>query len=47
MSTEPTTYPGYRFPAEVIYNAAQHQHVFTVKLRDTEPILAERGLVVS
>ena len=47
MSTEPTTYPGYRFPAEVIHHATWLYHVFSLSLRDLELILAERGVVVS
>src|SRR5918911_2567938 len=47
MSTEPTTYPGYRFPAEVIHHAIWLYHLFSLSLRDIELILAERGVVVS
>ncbi len=47
MSIEPTSYPGYRFPAEVIHHAIRLYHVFSLSLRDTEPILAERGMPVS
>ena len=47
MSTEPTTYPGHRFPAEVIRRATWLYHVFGLSLRDVELILAERGVVVS
>ena len=43
MSTEPATYPGYRFPAEVIHHAVWLYHVFSLSLRDIELILAERG----
>jgi transposase-like protein len=47
MSTEPATYPGYRFPAEVIHHALWLYHLFSLSLRDIELILAERGVVVS
>ncbi|SDE42132.1 IS6 family transposase [Belnapia rosea] len=47
MSVEPTTYPGYRFPAEVIHHAVWLYHLFSLSLRDIELILAERGVVVS
>ncbi|SDD96787.1 IS6 family transposase [Belnapia rosea] len=47
MPTEPTTYPGYRFPAEVIHHAIWLYHTFILSLRDIELILAERGLLVS
>src|SRR3954447_10152099 len=46
MSTEPATYPGYRFPAEVIQHAVWLYHLFSLSLRDIELILAERGVVV-
>ncbi|MBE7158670.1 MAG: IS6 family transposase [Rhodospirillales bacterium] len=42
-----TTYPGYRFPAEIISHAVWLYHVFSLSLRDVELILAERGIVVS
>ncbi len=47
MSIEPATYPGYRFPAEVIHHAIWLYHLFSLILRDIELILAERGVVVS
>jgi putative transposase len=47
MTPEPTTYPGYRFPAEVIHHAVWLYHVFSLSLRDVELILAERGIAVS
>lgn len=47
MSTEPASYPGYRFPAAVIHHAVWLYHLFSLSLRDIELILAERGLVVS
>ena len=45
--TEPNTYPGYRFPAEIISDAVWLYHVFSLSLRDVELILAERGITVT
>ena len=36
MSFEPTTYPGYRFPAEVIHHVIWLYHLFSLSLRDIE-----------
>ena len=47
MTPEPTTYPGYRFPAEIISHAIWLCHVFSLSLRDVELILAERGVTVT
>jgi putative transposase len=47
MTPEPTTYPGYRFPAEIISHALWLYHVFGLSLRDVELILAERGIGVT
>jgi hypothetical protein len=47
MTPEPTTYPGYRFPAEIISHALWLYHVFGLSPRDVELILAERGIGVS
>jgi putative transposase len=41
------TYPGYRFPAEVIQHAVWLYHLFGLSLRDVELILAERGILVT
>ena len=41
------TYPGYRFPAEIISHAVWLYHVFSLSLRDVELILAERGITVT
>jgi putative transposase len=43
MTTEPATYPGYRFPAEIITHAVWLYHVFSLSLRDIDLILAERA----
>ncbi len=47
MTSEPATYPGFRFPAEIIRHATWLYHLFGLSLRDVELILAERGVVVS
>jgi putative transposase len=47
MTSEPATFPGYRFPAEVIRYAVWLYHLFGLSPRDVELILAERGVVVS
>ncbi|MFC0387190.1 IS6 family transposase [Muricoccus vinaceus] len=47
MTSEFTTYPGYRFPAEVIRHAVWLYHLFSLSFRDVELLLAERGVVVS
>ncbi len=47
MTSEPTTYPGYRFPAEIISHAIWLYHLFSLSLRDVQLILAERGILVT
>ena len=47
MTFEPATYPGYRFPAQIISHAVWLYHVFGLSFRDVELILAERGITVS
>jgi transposase-like protein len=46
MTPEPATYPGYRFPAEIISQAVWLYHVFGLSLREVELILSERGIAV-
>ncbi|WP_424140370.1 IS6 family transposase [Roseomonas chloroacetimidivorans] len=46
MTPDPATYPGYRFPAEVICHAVWLCHVVSLSLREVELILAERGTTV-
>jgi transposase-like protein len=46
MTSEPATFPGYRFPAEIISYAIWLYHVFGLSFRDVELILAERGITV-
>ncbi len=40
MTSELVTYPGYRFPAEIIGHAVWLYHVSSLSLRDVELILA-------
>jgi putative transposase len=47
MTSEPATYPRYRFPAEIIRQAVWLYHAFGLSLRDVELILAERGITVT
>ena len=47
MTPEPATYPGYRFPAEIISHAVWLYHVFGLSLREVELIRAERGIGVT
>jgi putative transposase len=47
MSPEPVTYPGYRFPAEIIGDAVWLYHVFSLSLHHVELILAGRGIGVT
>jgi len=47
MTSPAATYPGHRFPAEIIGHAIWLYHVFGLSLRDVELILAKRGVVVT
>jgi Binding-protein-dependent transport system inner membrane component len=47
MTSDLASYPGYRFPAEIISHAVWLYHVFSLSLRDVELILAERGITVT
>jgi putative transposase len=47
MTTPPSPYRGFRYPAEVIEYAVWLYHCFSLSLRDVELILAARGVVVS
>jgi transposase-like protein len=44
---EKISYPGYRFPPEIIHQAIWLYLRFTLSLRDVEDLLAERGVAVS
>ncbi len=43
----PPSYRGYRFPPEIISHAVWLYHRFCLSFRDTEDLLALRGIVVS
>jgi putative transposase len=46
--TGPTpSYHGYRFPPEIISHAVWLYHRFCLSFRDTEDLLAQRGIIVS
>jgi hypothetical protein len=49
VSMKPASDPHYRhrFPAETISHAVWLYHVFSLRLRDVELLLAERGIVIS
>ncbi len=47
MTPEPATYPGYRFPVAITSHAVWLYHCFSLRLRDVELILAERGVIVT
>jgi putative transposase len=47
MTPQRATYPGYRFPAEIINQAVWLYHVFGLSLREVELILSERGIAVT
>jgi transposase-like protein len=40
MPSDRTTYPGFRFPAEIIGHAVWLYHVFSLSLRDVELIVS-------
>jgi putative transposase len=44
---QPPSYRGYRFPPEIISHAVWLYHRFCLSFRDTEDLLAQRGIVVS
>jgi transposase-like protein len=47
MTPQRATYPGYRFPAEIINQAVWLYHVFGLSLREVELILSERDIAVT
>ena len=47
MSNDAPSYHGYRFPPEIISHAVWLYHRFCLSLRDTEDLLAQRGITVS
>ncbi|HJN44296.1 MAG: IS6 family transposase [Acidobacteria bacterium] len=47
MTNESPSYHGYRFPAEIISHAVWLYHRFGLSFRDTEDLLAQRGVTVT
>jgi hypothetical protein len=47
MTDLAVNYPSYRFPPEIISHAVWLYHRFCVSFRDTEDLLAQRGITVS
>ena len=45
--SEPPSYRGYRYPAEIISHAVWLYFRFSLSLRDVEELLAERGVTVT
>ena len=47
MTSQPPSYRGYRFPAEIISHAVWVYHRFGLSFRDVEDLLAQRGVTVT
>jgi putative transposase len=47
MTDRAASYHGYRFPPEIISHAVWLYHRFSLSFRDTEDLLAQRGITVS
>ena len=47
MISQAPSYHGYRFPPEIISHAVWLYHRFCLSFRDTEDLLAQRGITVS
>jgi putative transposase len=47
MTSPAASYHGYRFPPEIISHAVWLYHRFCLSFRDTEDLLAQRGVTVS
>jgi putative transposase len=47
MTDRAASYHGYRFPPEIISHAVGLYHRFCLSFRDTEDLLAQRGITVS
>ena len=47
MDSHPPSYHGYRFPPEIISHVVWLYHRFCLSFRDTEDLLAQRGITVS
>ena len=47
MTSQPSSYRGYRFPADIISHAVWLYYRFGLSFRDVEDLLAERGVTVT
>src|ERR1700730_10411510 len=47
MINQATRYRGYRFPSELVSHAVWLYHRFCLSFRDTQDLLAQRGITVS
>ena len=47
MTSQPPSYRGYRFPAEIISHAVWLYYRFGLSFRDVEDLLAQRGVTVT
>ncbi len=47
MTSQPSSYRGYRFPSDIISHAVWLYYRFSVSFRDVEDLLAERGVTVT
>ena len=47
MNSDAPSYQGYRFPPLIISHAVWLYHRFCLSFRDTEDLLAQRGIEVS
>ena len=47
MRSRPASYHGYRFPPDIISHAVWLYHRFCLSFRDTEDLLAQRGVTVT
>ena len=47
MNSQAPNYHGYRFPPEIISHAVWLYHRFSLSFRDTEDLVAQRGIIVS
>jgi hypothetical protein len=47
MTNQRPRYHGYRFPPEIIGHAVWLYHRFCLSFRDTEDLLAQRGIAIS
>ena len=47
MTNESPSYHGYRFPPDIISHAVWLYHRFGLSFRDTEDLLAQRGVTVT